>query len=221
MGLVNRITIIIADDHQIIRDGLSILLSKVKNIEIIGNAANGEELIEKVRLQKPDIVLTDIEMPIMDGIEASRILLQENETLGIIALTVHEETHYIVDTVEAGARGYLLKNTSKTELLKAINTVYEGETYFCKEATDKLLSLVSKTSFYPYKPNDKPVFSKQEIQIIQLICQQFSSKEIAATIGMNKRSVDSQREKIQKKIGARNLAGIVMYAIRNGIFSID
>ena len=221
MEFLHPIKIIIADDHQIIRDGLSILLSKINNIEILGNAANGEELIEKVRSQNPDIVLTDIQMPVMDGIEAARILLQENESLGIIALTMHEETNYIVDTVEAGVRGYLLKNTSKSELLKAINMVHEGDTYFCKEATDKLVSLVSKTNFYPLKPNDKPVFTKQELQIIQLICQQFSSKEIAATLDMSKRQVDSLREKIQKKIGARNLAGIVMYAIRNGIFSID
>jgi DNA-binding NarL/FixJ family response regulator len=221
MEFLHPIKIIIADDHQIIRDGLSILLSKINNIEILGNAANGEELIEKVRSQNPDIVLTDIQMPVMDGIEAARILLRENESLGIIALTMHEETNYIVDTVEAGVRGYLLKNTSKSELLKAINMVHEGDTYFCKEATDKLVSLVSKTNFYPLKPNDKPVFTKQELQIIQLICQQFSSKEIAATLDMSKRQVDSLREKIQKKIGARNLAGIVMYAIRNGIFSID
>lgn len=221
MEFLHPIKIIIADDHQIIRDGLTILLSKINNIEILGNAANGEELIEKVRSQNPDIVLTDIQMPVMDGIEAARILLQENESLGIIALTMHEETNYIVDTVEAGVRGYLLKNTSKSELLKAINMVHEGDTYFCKEATDKLVSLVSKTNFYPLKPNDKPVFTKQELQIIQLICQQFSSKEIAATLDMSKRQVDSLREKIQKKIGARNLAGIVMYAIRNGIFSID
>jgi len=221
MKSFNPIKIIIADDHQIILDGLSSLLSKEKNVQIAGDAANGEELVEKARLQKPDIVLTDIQMPVMDGIEATRMLLRENEQLGIIALTMHEETHLIVDIVEAGARGYLLKNTGKTELLKAINTVYEGDTYYCKEATDKLLSLVSKANFYPFKPNDKPVFTKPEIQVMQLICQQFSSKEIAATIGINKRSVDSQRERIQKKIGARNLAGIVLYAIRNGIYSID
>jgi DNA-binding NarL/FixJ family response regulator len=128
MEFLHPIKIIIADDHQIIRDGLSILLSKINNIEILGNAANGEELIEKVRSQNPDIVLTDIQMPVMDGIEAARILLRENESLGIIALTMHEETNYIVDTVEAGVRGYLLKNTSKSELLKAINMVHEGDT---------------------------------------------------------------------------------------------
>jgi DNA-binding NarL/FixJ family response regulator len=217
----HAIKIVIADDHQIILDGLSALLSKEQNMRIMGEALNGKDLIEKVRQQKPDIVLTDIQMPLMNGIEATQILLKEFEELGVIALTMYEETHLIVDIVEAGARGYLLKNSGKTELLMAIQTVYEGDTYYCKEATDKLVSLASKTKFYPYKPNDEPVFTKREIQIIQLICKQLSSKEIATALGLNKRSVDSQRERIQKKIGAKNFAGIVLYAVRNGIYVID
>ena len=215
------IRIAIADDHQIILESLTALLSKEPNIHIIGEATNGADLVEIVRFSKPDIVLTDIQMPVMTGIEAARILLNEFEHLGIIALTMHEETHLIVDIVDAGGRGYLLKNTSKPELLKAIDIVHEGGTYYCKEAAHKLVSLVSKTSFYPFKPNDKPVFTKRELQIIQLICQQYSSKEIATAIGLSKRSVDSQRERIQKKIGAKNLAGIVLYAIQHGIYVID
>lgn len=212
---MNTIRLVIADDHEIFRDGLALMLSKQQNIELIGQAENGKQLLSLVRELQPDVVMTDVKMPVMDGIEATRSLLAENPDLQIIALSMFDEENLIVDMLEAGAKGYLLKNADKQEILDAIHSAYEGKPYYCHHTTSKLASMISKSRFNPYKKRDPLVFTDREKEIIRLICQQLTAQEIADKVFLSKRTVEGHRTRILEKMNVKNTAGVVIYALRH------
>src|SRR5882724_4657588 len=139
-----NISLVIADDHEIFRDGLALMLSKQGDLSLMGQAEDGNELIEMVERLKPDLVITDIKMPRLDGIAATRLLLQKNPDIKIIALSMFDEDNLIVEMLEAGAKGYLLKNADKKEILEAIVTVYEDNIFYCKHTSARLASLIVK-----------------------------------------------------------------------------
>jgi two-component system, NarL family, response regulator NreC len=213
--MINTIRLVIADDHEIFRDGLALMLSKQQNIELIGQAGNGKQLISLVNELQPDVVMTDVKMPVMDGIEATRTLLADNPYLHIIALSMFDEENLIVDMLEAGAKGYLLKNADKQEILDAIHSVYQGKPYYCHHTTSRLASLISKSRFNPYKKKDPLVFTEREIEIIRLICQQLTAQEIADKVFLSKRTVEGHRTRILEKMSVKNTAGVVIYALRH------
>lgn len=211
--------IVIADDHEIFRDGLSLMLSRQEGVELIGEADNGFQLIELVRKLQPDVVITDIKMPVMDGLEATRILLKEFPELKIITLSMFDEENLVVDMLEAGSKGYLQKNADKSEILEAINAVYTNNTYYCRRTTSKLASLIAKSK-YSWQPKKIAVsFSDREIEIIKLICQQYTAQQIADTLFLSRRTVEGYRFKILEKMNAKNTAGVVIYALKNNIIS--
>lgn len=214
------IRLLIADDHEMLREGFHTMLRKHKEIEIAGEASNGIELLELAEKLKPDVIITDIKMPKMDGIEATRILSDKYPQIGIIAFTMYEEESLIVDMLEAGAQGYLLKSASKTEILEAINAILDQKSYYCRETTSKLAQLIAKSKFNPHKKFPQQVFNKREKDIIRLICEELSNKEIATQLNLSIRTVEGYREKIQEKMQVKNTAGIVVYAIRKGIYKI-
>src|ERR1044071_6217668 len=156
------IRLVIADDHEIFRDGLSLMLSKQQDMLLVGQAEDGRELISLVNAVMPDVIMTDVKMPIMDGIEATRSLLAQHPDLKIIALSMFDEENLIVDMLEAGAKGYLLKNADKQEILDAIHSVYEEKPYYCHHTTVRLASLISKSRFNPYKKKDILTFTDRE-----------------------------------------------------------
>ncbi len=215
------INIILADDHEIFRDGFRVMLNKIPSINLIGEASNGNELIRISRELKPDVIITDIKMPVMDGIEATRQLTKEFPVIGIIALSMFDEENLIIDMLKAGAKGYLLKNAQKEEIISAVETVYKDETYYCKNTSNRLAQMIANSSYNPYKKIIKPEFTEKEISIIQFICQEYSNKEIADKLNLSKRTVEGYREKILEKIHAKNTAGIVVYAIKNKIFQMN
>jgi DNA-binding NarL/FixJ family response regulator len=209
------IRLVIADDHEIFRDGLALMLSKQQDISLVGQAENGRRLVALVNELQPDIVMTDVKMPVMDGIEATRVLLAQHPDLQIIALSMFDEENLIVDMLEAGARGYLLKNADKQEILDAIHSVYEGKTYYCHHTSSKLISLISKSKFNPHKRKEPLVFTDRETEIIRLICQQLTAQEIADRVFLSKRTVEGHRTKILEKMGVKNTAGVVIYALKH------
>jgi two-component system response regulator NreC len=213
--MINSIRLVIADDHEIFRDGLALMLSKQQDIELIGQAGNGRELISLVNELHPDVVMTDVKMPVMDGIEATRTLLSDNPDLNIIALSMFDEENLIVDMLEAGAKGYLLKNADKQEILDAIHSAYQGKPYYCHHTTSKLASLISKSKFNPYKKKDPLVFTEREKEIIRLICQQQTAQEIADKVFLSKRTVEGHRTRILEKMNVKNTAGVVIFALRH------
>lgn len=221
MTLVNSpIRIVLADDHEIFRDGFHVMLKRQSDIQLVGEAANGVDLIKITEKLLPDIVITDIKMPKLDGIEATKIITKKFPGINIITLSMFDDDNLIIDMLEAGAKGYLLKSAHKKEIIEAIKTVYKNDTYYCKSTSTKLVLMIGQSRFDPYKEIQKPEFSKREIDIITLICQEASNKEIALKLFLSVRTIEGHREKIQEKIRAKNAAGIVIYAIKTGIYKI-
>lgn len=213
------IRLVIADDHEIFRDGLALMLSKQQDILLAGQASNGRELLELAATLQPDVVMTDIKMPVMDGIEATRHLLERHPDLKIIALSMFDEENLIVDMLEAGAKGYLLKNADKQEILDAINQVYEDKTYYCRHTSARLASMIVSSKFNPHKKSEPASFNDREKEIIRMICQQCTNQEIGDKLFLSKRTVEGYRTKILEKMNVKNTAGVVIFALRHHIIT--
>jgi DNA-binding NarL/FixJ family response regulator len=213
----NEISIYLADDYPLFREGFSLLLQQESGFKIAGEASNGKALLELMRQSPADVVITDIEMPEMNGIEATLALKAEFPKVPVIALTIFWEDHLIVDMLEAGASGYLLKNVSSTELAEAIRTVVRGGNHYCSQTSVRLSKLIANSSFYKKSANP---LSDKELEIIRLICQQYASKQIADKTQLSHRTIEKYRDRIMEKTGSENLVGIVIYAIRHGIYQI-
>ena len=214
---LTSIRIVIADDHAMLREGFRNMLRRHTEIEFAGEAENGRELIALTEQLRPDIIFIDVHMPVMDGIEAARFIHKNYADTRMIALTSFDEEHLIVDMLEAGASGYLLKNAEREEILQAIHAVYNNNTYYCRQTSARLAAMIASSRFNPYKKT-KREFSEREKEIIRFICQEFSNKEIAATLNLSIRTIEGYREKIQDKMNVHSTAGLVVYAIQKGFF---
>lgn len=208
-----------ADDHGIFRDGFKVLLRGQHEVKLVGEAGDGKQLLNIIASTNPDVVITDIKMPGMDGIELCRSIKSKYPDVQVIALSMFNDDHLIVDMLDAGATGYLLKNTNKAELLNAIRIVYEGGEYYSPDTAHKLARLIGKSKSAMLKRRQVK-FSAREVEIIQLICQELTNKEIAAKLKLSVRTVENHRDKIHEKSGAKNSVGLVIYAIRHGIFEV-
>ena len=212
------IEIIIADDHPLFLHSLKSLFKDSSEFKVVAEVANGFELVEVAKKLKPDIIITDIKMPVMDGITATTQLAHELPACGIIALSIVDEQNLVVDMLEAGAKGYLLKDTVIEELIQAVKTVYKGQTYFSNSIKTSVTDMVAKGEYGSYKSMLQQ-FSKKDLEIIKLICEEYSTKEIADKLKTTKRAVDGSREVILKKMGVKNSAGLVRYAIKNKLYN--
>lgn len=217
---MDPIKIIIADDHEIFRSGFKLLLKNQKEIYLAGEAENGKQLLQLVEELLPHVVIIDIQMPEMDGIEACRRIRESFPDVLVIALTTFNDDHYIVDMLQAGATGYLLKNTTRKELHKAIIAVFEGRMYYSEETFKKLSRLKAEHKISPGRITPPVKFSEREQKIIQLICKQLTNKEIASQLSISVRTVESHRERVQEKINAKNTAGIVIYALQHNLLEL-
>lgn len=215
------IKIVLADDHEIFRDGFKAMIKKQPSVQLLGEASNGEELVEIVRRLHPDVIVTDIKMPKMDGLEATKLLSKELPDIGIIALSMIDEENLIIDMMEAGAKGYLLKNAHKNEIIDAIKAVHDRQIYYCDGVSSKLTRLLANNERIPFiKKESKPEFSEREITVILCICNEMTNKEIADRMNLSIRTIEGYRDRIQEKIGSKNAAGIVIYAIRSKIYTV-
>jgi len=206
-----------ADDHEIFRDGFKLMLTKYPEIKLVGEAASGKELLTITDQLKPDVIITDIKMPLMDGIEATKKILEKYPNMGIIALSMFDDDELIIEMLEAGAKGYLIKNAGKEQITEAIHTVYNDEPYYCKNTSYKLTHMIAQSRFNPYKKSPKVEFSEREKEIIALICQELTNKEIGDKLFLSVRTVEGHRLKILEKMNVKNTVGLVVYAIKNGI----
>ena len=213
------VSIIIADDHEILREGICSTIQKYPDIIIVAEAANGKELVALTDKHQPDVIITDIEMPLMDGIEATAIISEKYPKIGIIALSMYDDDKLILDMLNAGARGYLLKNAPKEEIIEAIHTMEKEDAYFCRDIVNKMARLLKENRIS--KKQQKVTFSDKELRVINLICRQFQTKEISAMLNLSPRTIEGYRESILQKIGAPGSIGIVIYAIANQIFDVN
>lgn len=211
------IRIIIADDHPVTLSGFKRMLEGPE-FEVIGEASNGEELLQLSKDLKPDIIVTDIKMPLMDGLEATKQIIKELPNVGIIALSMFDEYSLIMDMTDAGAKGYLLKNVARDEIIAAVYSVYNGEIYYCKETTARMVKMLSREDYNALQEDALSKFSEIEIDIIKLLRHGSSNKEIARDLSIRSRRVEWHRVQIMKKLNAKNLAGIVLFAVKNNIF---
>jgi len=195
------------------------MLRKQPSIQLVGEAEDGEELIAVARQTRADVIVTDIKMPRMDGVAATKYLSKEYPHIGIIALSMFDEEHLIVEMLEAGARGYLLKNAHKDEIIEAIKTVNNRQTYYCNDTSAKLAQMIARSKFGEVKEK-KLEFTEKELSVIRYICQEMTNKEMARQMKLSTRTIEGYREKIQEKIGAKNAAGVVVYAIKNNIYEV-
>ena len=217
MPTVADIKLVIADDHEIFRDGFKLMLSKFPEIMLVGEAGNGRELLELIEKENPDVILTDIKMPVMDGIEATKKIAELYPDKGIIGLSMYDDDELIIEMLEAGAKGYLIKNAGKDQIIEAIKTVYNDEPYYCKTTSHKLTQMIAKSRFNPYKKTEKAEFSEREKEIIAGICDEMTNKEIGDKLFISVRTVEGHRLKILEKMNVKNTVGLVVYAIKNGI----
>ncbi len=206
--------IIVVDDHIIFRKGLQTILNEIDIVKVVGEASNGNELLDLLKKQETDIIFMDIKMPYMDGVEATRKVLAKYPHIKIVALTMFEEISYFNQMIEAGASGFLLKKTTTEELEKAIKLVLLDESYFSEE----FMSSVNK--YIKPKQKDSSIqLTDREQEVLELICKGFSNAEIAKMLGVSSRTVDGFRAKLFEKTGAKNAPNLVMFALKNGLIN--
>jgi len=212
---MSKIKVLLTDDHQIIIDGLKSLLKDSEEITVAGEANNGREALRILDLIDIDVILMDIDMPVLNGIDTLKEIRRLGSEVKVIILSMHNEAGMIKSLMNIGANGYLLKSSSQDELINAIRKVAGGYQYFSTEVT---LSLLNKTqnSFQDSNPQIE-LLTDRETEIIQLIAEGFSNKEIGNKLFISHRTVDTHRTNIMKKLNVSNIAGLISYAIKNGI----
>ena len=217
MSKNTKIKIAIADDYKIYRDGLKVGLATDDNLEVVLEADNGEDLINGLEKAKPDVIIMDLKMPIMDGMEATKEVRKRFNSIKVLVVTMYEDDKFIIHLMENGANGYLLKNAESDEILKSIYAVHENGYYFNDLVNKALLKkLVLKGNFKP-SFNQDVEFTERELEVLKLICEEKTAAEIAKEIFLSPRSVEGIRQRLIEKVGVRNTAGLVMFAIKNGI----
>ena len=204
----NIIRVVLADDHVFVRDGIKSLLENEANIEVVGEAIDGADALEVVAASKPDLLIVDIRMPNLTGIEVVEKLRGENNNVKIIMLSMHESEEYVLKSIKAGADGYLLKGSSKEEFLKALHTVAAGGKYFSGDISSILISQLtnSSTSLEPKQSlADEMMITKREKEILTLLLSGKGNKEIAEALDISKRTAEVHRFNLMKKLKVKNL----------------
>lgn len=212
------IRILIADDHSLFREGLSNLFTD-ESIKIVGLAESGADAIEKSRILKPDIILMDIGMKGMNGIEATKVIYQEMPEIRIIGLTMHSDINYIREILDSGASGYILKSCSYPELLEAIYAVNKGNTYLSEEITN----IVVNDYLVKSKPqnNHKINLSEREAEVFEFFVKGFSTREIADKLFVSVKTIGSHKQHILKKLNLKSNSDLIKYGLKNGLISKD
>ncbi|MEX2597527.1 MAG: response regulator transcription factor [Salibacteraceae bacterium] len=208
---MKTVELLLCDDHQIFREGVRATFQAEKSVEIIAEAENGRDCLEKLKKHLPDVVLLDINMPEMDGIEALQIIKKDYPFIKVLALTQYDEKRFVKQMMKFGADGYILKNTSKREMLIAINRVMKNGVYLADEAEATVNNIKAEAETDRLFPN----LTKRERQVITMLCHELSTKQIADETGLSVHTIESHRSNIFKKLGVGNVAGVVRWAVNN------
>lgn len=209
---MNQTTIVLVDDHSLVRDGIRALLESEKDLKVIGEGADGTQAITLVQEKKPDVLIIDIRMPKMTGIEAVEKLSALNSDVKCIILSMHDSEEYILQSVAAGAKGYLLKDTGKVEFIKAIHTAQNGGTYYSGTISNVLVNNLFKPSANTSESSKKPVrtnnafdLTNKEIQVLELVLTGLTNKQISEKLQNSKRTVETHRFNLMRKMEVKNL----------------
>lgn len=208
------VKIFLADDHKIMREGLRAMLEKKTDMRIVGEAGDGRTAVQMVQKMKPDIVIMDISMPEMNGIEATRRIIKNSPGVKVIALSMHADKKLISETINSGASGYVLKDSAFAELVDAIHAVIKGCSYLSMELSDVINKKLTR----------HPLYSKltdREREVLQLIAEGKSGKQMAGCLDISVKTVDSHRQQIMKKLNMHSIAELTKYAVREGLTSLE
>ncbi|MEO0899947.1 MAG: response regulator transcription factor [Bacteroidota bacterium] len=226
-GPTEHIRVVLADDHSLVRDGIKALLQESSFIEVIAEASNGEEALGMVGELNPDLLIVDIRMPVLNGIQTVSKLKETSPDVKALVLSMHDSDEYVLNSVEAGASGYLLKDTSKDEFIKAIQTIVKGEKYFSadistilvKKYLEKVKTPSSEPDSIPESPQELVSLTRRQKQILELAIGGMSNKEIAEHLGKSIRTVEAHRFSLMKKLEVKNLAELTLKAKELGLIS--
>lgn len=211
------IKIAIADDYAIFRDGLKVGLKPDKNLHVVLEANNGLELMDGLENQEIDVILMDLKMPKMDGMEATMEIRKKYSNIKVLVVTMYDDAKFIIHLMECGANGYLLKNADPDEIRNAVHTVHNNEYYFNDIVNKALLKRLIINGKIKPSFNEEINLTERELEVLKLICQEKTTTEIGIEIYLSPRSVEGIRQRLIEKIGVRNTAGLVMFAVKKGI----
>lgn len=211
MKAKGKVNLIIADDHGMFLEGLKSLLEKEEQINIVATAKNGQEVLDLLKSNTADIVITDLSMPEMDGMTLNRTIKKKYPQVKTIVVSTHSESDKVMQLIKNDVDGYLLKNAEPKELVKAIASVANGEKFFSSEVKDKFMSNV----FSEEKSSKSPLLTKREKEIMKLITAEYTTSEIAESLHISEHTVNSHRKNLLSKLGVKNTAGLVKYAIKH------
>jgi DNA-binding NarL/FixJ family response regulator len=213
-----NIKVLLADDHKIVRDGIKLMLEPQAGIDVVAEAENGKQALKKLQDQVVDLVVMDINMPEMDGINATKVIKEKYPDMKVLALTMSNDDLHIRQMIQAGASGYIMKSAGRNELKDAIYTIMDGKHYFSDEATQSIMMDLVKGKGKSSSP-DPIHITDRELEILELIVKEFTNQEIAEKLYISSRTVDAHRRNLLQKTGARNTAGLVKYAFQHNIVS--
>jgi two-component system, NarL family, response regulator NreC len=216
-----KIHVLVADDHAIVREGLCIMLGNQPDMDVVGSATNGREAIQLVDKHKPDVVVIDISMPELNGIEAISQILPRHPHMKVVVLSIHETKPYVYRALKAGAKGYLIKETAGLEVLEAVRAVYRGERYLSQRISDLLTDISFRNLEGNIEVSPLEQLSPREREILQLVAEGKTSQEIGERLSISPKSVDTYRSRLMRKIGVDDVAGLVKFAIQNGVISLE
>lgn len=218
---MDRIRIVVADEEALFREGICALLKRHRDIEIVGEATNGKEIIGIVRKLTPDVVLVNIAMPIMDGAEVTRRIRKENSGIKVLLLTQYEEKDRVLTGLKAGANGYIPKRATATDLISAVLTVYRGDYFLYPSVAKTVVSDYLRLVRHPGSPDSYNSLSHREKEVLKLTAEGRKSEEIANLLDISIKTVQVHRASIMKKLGIHNRAELIRYAIRKHLITLD
>jgi two-component system, NarL family, response regulator DegU len=213
-----KIQIAVVDDHSLFRKGMISILQQVPDFEVVVEAVNGQEFLDKLPAQQVDVVLMDLQMPVLDGIKTTEIVRAKHPDTKVLILSMHDEDQFVLHLMEIGANGYLLKDTDPEEVEKAIRKVYETDIYFSDFVSKIMLRKMNRKTQQENKIfNYKTDLSERELQVLKHICEGLTTAEIGDIVSLSPRTVEGHRLRMMEKLGLKNTAGLVAFAIRNNL----
>lgn len=211
------IRVVLVDDHPLVLDGIRARLEGEPGIEVVATATNGAEALDCAAQQRPDVILMDVSMPVLNGFEATRQLAQAHPEIKVLILSMHDNREYILQLIQSGARGYILKDVSSEEMVKAIETVYQGGTYFSAGASQTLFSRFDE----PVNQPGTGALTRREEMVLKLLAEGRNNKEIARLLDISVRTVETHRQNIKSKLNIQTAAGLVRYAIEHNLIQLS
>ena len=212
--------VLIADDHEVVRQGILSLVKMLNQFEVCGEAMDGRDAVQKAKELRPDIVIIDIGMPQLNGLDATRQIMRERPSTKVLVLTMHDSEQVVREVLEAGARGYLLKSDAGRDLVSALEALQLNKTFFTTKISEMVLASFLNSRTMEPTPSNALGLTSREREVIQLVAGGKSTKEVAVTLGLSVKTADTHRSNLMRKLGVHSVSELVLYAIRNNIIHV-